>query len=90
MTRQGASTTPGPCLYSQTCFYQPHQNRPRARFILQRRWSSGVETKNWRVQRLGRPRGIEIFTEERDLAAGRPQEQHIFLAIETPVGPENL
>jgi hypothetical protein len=36
--------------------------------------SSGVETKNWRVQRLRRTRGIEIFTEERDLAAGRPQE----------------
>src|SRR5919106_2112356 len=50
----------------------------------QRRVSSGFESKNWRVQRLGRTHGIEILAEERDLAACSPQEQHILLAIGTP------
>ena len=39
---------------------------------------------NGRVHRLGRPHGIEIFAEERDLAACRPQEHHILLPIEPP------
>src|SRR3989442_13775169 len=51
---------------------------------VRRRLSSVFEIKNWRVQRLGRTHGIEIFAEERDLAACRTQEQHILLAIDTP------
>src|SRR6266536_6290180 len=48
-----------------------------------RRVSSGFEIKNGRVHRLGRPHGIEIFAEERDLAACCPQEHDILLAIES-------
>jgi hypothetical protein len=55
---------------------------PRAaeRDLARRRVSSGFELKNRRVHRLGRPHRIEIFAEERDLAACRPQEHYILVA----------
>ena len=48
------------------------------------RVSSGFEPKYRRIQRLGCTHRIEIFTQEGDLAADRPQEQHILLLIEAP------
>ena len=46
------------------------------------RLSSGFETKNRRVQRLGRAHGIEILAEEHDLAANSTQEDDIILAVD--------
>jgi hypothetical protein len=46
------------------------------------RLPSGFETKNRRVQRLGRAHGIEILAEEHDLAASSTQEDYIILAVD--------
>ena len=54
------------------------------RVLARCRMASGVETENRRIQRLSRLHRIEIFAEEGDFAAGRPQEHHIRLAVGTP------
>src|SRR6266542_5996742 len=46
--------------------------------------SSGFETNNRKVHRVGCAHGIEILAEEHDLAACGTQEDHIILAIDPP------
>ena len=48
------------------------------------RVSSGFETTNRRVQRLGRTHGIEIFAEERDLPSDGAQKHNIVLPVNAP------